>query len=74
MSVLVRSVGGGEPWDRFIDRTPGGSNDSIGGILGNIGPGRQARAGRDYQQVNTTLLFLVCGAYTVKPALKTTWL
>ena len=60
-SVRVRSVGGGELWDDFIDLIPALShNDTIGGVLSGRDVRRRAVAGVDYVQLDVTLNFAVC--------------
>jgi len=59
-SVRVRSVGGGELWDDFIDLIPELShNDTIGGVLSGRDVRHRSVAGIDYIQVDTTLDFAV---------------
>ena len=59
VSVQVRTVGGGEQWDQFVDMTAGGTNDTIGQVLGNRNPSLQATAGQDYQKLERTVEFKV---------------
>lgn len=59
ITVLVRSVGGGEDWDRDIVRRPGLANHTIGALLANRFQGGEATAGADYVVVDTTLTLLV---------------
>ena len=63
-SVRVRSVGGGESWDDFIDLIPALShNNTIGGVLSGRDVRQRAVAGVDYVQVDTTLDFTVSSSY-----------
>ena len=59
ISVLVRSVGGGEAWDSQVGLVPGRHNDTISQALGNRDLRRRALADQDYQVVDTTLIFQV---------------
>lgn len=59
VSARVRTVGGGESWDRDFDPTPGGNNDTIGGILSNRDIGSQAIVGQDYVQLDALVDFAV---------------
>ena len=64
LSVEVRTVGGGETWDSFLVATPGGSNETVAGALGNRDDSMQALVGRDYQQLQETLHFDVRSYFT----------
>lgn len=52
-------MGGGESWDRDFDPTPGGNNDTIGGILSRRDIGSQAIVGQDYVQLDALVDFAV---------------
>jgi len=55
-SVQVRSVGGGELWDDFIDLIPAlSNNETIGGVLSGRDIRHRASSGVDYIQLDTTL-------------------
>jgi len=63
-SVRVRSVGGGELWDDYIDLIPELShNDTIGGVLSGRDIRHRAIAGVDYVKVDKTLDFVVRLSY-----------
>ena len=62
-SVQLRSVGGGEPWDKYIDVIPAlSNNDTVAGVLSGRDIKRRAIAGVDYVQLDTTLNFAVSSA------------
>ena len=59
-SVRVRSVGGGEMWDDFIDLIPAlSNNETIAGVLSGRDIKHQASSGVDYIQLDVTLNFAV---------------
>ena len=74
ISVEVRSVGGGEPWDNFIKPIAGGFNDTIADALGNRPTGRQAVVGHDYLQLDTVLIFNVSIFFLFIISLKQTFI
>jgi len=59
VNAWLRTVGGGEPWDKDFDMTPDGRNDTIGDILSNRDITKQAIVGLDYVQLNVLLNFTV---------------
>lgn len=59
VSAKLRTVGGGEPWDRDFDTTTGGSNETIGNILSKRDITKQAIVGQDYAQLDVLLDFAV---------------
>ena len=63
-SVQVRSVGGGEPWDAFIDLIPAlSNNETIAGVLSGRDIKHRAISGVDYIQLDTTLDFAVSRSF-----------
>ena len=60
VSVRVRTVGGGEPWDDLIDvASTNNQPDTIGEVLAARNQSRQAIAGQDYQRLDTLVQFEV---------------
>ncbi|KAK3601208.1 hypothetical protein CHS0354_004408 [Potamilus streckersoni] len=58
VSVLVRTVGGGESWTSQIVPKPGATgNDTITEILGNRDRFTSATGGQDYEVLDTKLIF-----------------
>ena len=58
--MLVRSVGGGEPWtSQIVPELNPSSNDTITQILGARGGVNAATAVRDYEILDTRLTFQV---------------
>ena len=57
ISVNVRSIGGGESWDKYIAMTTSSKSETIGQALGNRDMARVAAVGKDYQLMDTTLVF-----------------
>ena len=57
ISVVVRSVGGGEPWTSQIVATTSDSNDTITQVLGNRNPNNVATGGFDYELLDTKVTF-----------------
>lgn len=60
VTVEVRTVGGGEPWDHEVAAMPSLTNNTIAQALGNRDSSMQARQGQDYNQLQQTLTFQVC--------------
>ena len=59
VSVQVRTVGGREPWDQFVDTMPGSGSDTIGQALGSRDLSKQSIAGEDYERLDVILDFEV---------------
>ena len=58
--MQVRTVGGGEMWDDFIDLIPAlSNNETIAGVLSGRDIKHQASSGVDYVQLDVTLNFAV---------------
>ncbi|XP_033749541.1 adhesion G-protein coupled receptor V1-like [Pecten maximus] len=53
VSVVVRTVGGGEMWTSMIVPSPGDTNDTIRQVLGNRQSYNVARGGEDYDVLDT---------------------
>ena len=58
VSVVVRTVGGGEIWTSQIVATSSDSNDTITEILGNRDVKSKATGGLDYEILDTKVQFL----------------
>lgn len=58
VSVVVRTVGGGEIWTSQIVATASDSNDTITEILGNRDVKSKATGGLDYEILDTKVQFL----------------
>lgn len=59
ISVLVRTIGGGEPWDTHVGQNPGRTNETISEVLGNRDIRTKAVRGQDYQVLEQTVTFEV---------------
>ena len=57
ISVVVRTVGGGEPWTSQIVTSPSDTNDTIAQVLGNRNSENIATGG-DYEILDTMITFL----------------
>ncbi|KAJ8304146.1 hypothetical protein KUTeg_017729 [Tegillarca granosa] len=58
VSVVVRTVGGGEPWTSQIAINPASTgNDTITQILSNRDPRNAATGGQDYEVLDTKVIF-----------------
>ncbi|XP_060082724.1 adhesion G-protein coupled receptor V1-like [Ylistrum balloti] len=57
VSVVVRTVGGGEMWTSMIVPSPGDTNDTIRQVLGNRHSYNVARGGEDYDVLDTKVTF-----------------
>ena len=57
--MLVRTIGGGEPWDNTVGISPVAGNETIKDVLAGREAGKNAVAGQDYQILNKEIVFQV---------------
>ena len=59
VSIAVKSIGGGEPWDYDVAITPASTSETIGQALSNRDNTKAAAEGEDYARLNEIITFQV---------------